>query len=117
MSRMTTVLVLIFLSASAIFGQAVAIGSVSGTVSDQSGSSVPNATVKMTQTDRGTVHTGNTDAEGHYTFNDLPVGPYRLEVSANGFKGYAQTDRKSTRLNSSHLGISYAVFCLKKKKN
>src|SRR3989454_4150230 len=27
------------------------------------------------------------------------------------------TDRKSTRLNSSHLVISYAVFCLKKKKN
>src|SRR5438045_4522189 len=27
-----------------------------------------------------------------------------------------KTDRKSTRLNSSHLGISYAVFCLKKKK-
>src|SRR5437899_6005097 len=26
------------------------------------------------------------------------------------------TDRKSTRLNSSHLGISYAVFCLKKKR-
>src|SRR5258705_16910 len=26
-------------------------------------------------------------------------------------------DRKSTRLNSSHLGISYAVFCLKKKMN
>src|SRR5437899_10075729 len=26
-------------------------------------------------------------------------------------------DRKSTRLNSSHLGISYAVFCLKKKTN
>src|ERR1035438_1301831 len=26
------------------------------------------------------------------------------------------TDRKSTRLNSSHLGISYAVFCLKKQK-
>src|SRR5262245_62478421 len=28
---------------------------------------------------------------------------------------YAAIDRKSTRLNSSHLGISYAVFCLKKK--
>src|SRR5438045_6106779 len=28
----------------------------------------------------------------------------------------AKEDRKSTRLNSSHLGISYAVFCLKKKK-
>src|SRR5262245_62305514 len=30
--------------------------------------------------------------------------------------GSAHLDRKSTRLNSSHLGISYAVFCLKKKK-
>src|ERR1039458_10750521 len=28
---------------------------------------------------------------------------------------WKQADRKSTRLNSSHLGISYAVFCLKKK--
>src|SRR5206468_5333452 len=31
--------------------------------------------------------------------------------------GSARTDRKSTRLNSSHDQISYAVFCLKKKKN
>src|SRR5258705_9792870 len=29
---------------------------------------------------------------------------------------HRRPDRKSTRLNSSHLGISYAVFCLKKKK-
>src|SRR6266480_5923092 len=29
---------------------------------------------------------------------------------------YRQADRKSTRLNSSHMSISYAVFCLKKKK-
>src|SRR2546422_4908160 len=39
-----------------------------------------------------------------------------------GFAGidnelYVQEDRKSTRLNSSHGYISYAVFCLKKKKN
>src|SRR5256885_2646408 len=31
--------------------------------------------------------------------------------------GRRREDRKSTRLNSSHLVISYAVFCLKKKKN
>src|SRR5262247_389721 len=31
-------------------------------------------------------------------------------------RGGMRDDRKSTRLNSSHLGISYAVFCLKKKK-
>src|SRR5256884_1885120 len=32
------------------------------------------------------------------------------------FSGFQSTDRKSTRLNSSHGYISYAVFCLKKKK-
>src|SRR5258705_5732949 len=34
----------------------------------------------------------------------------------NGVCAVSATDRKSTRLNSSHLGISYAVFCLEKKK-
>src|ERR1035441_3978584 len=39
-----------------------------------------------------------------------------LEVLArHSLKVKAIVDRKSTRLNSSHLGISYAVFCLKKK--
>src|SRR2546426_6413592 len=39
------------------------------------------------------------------------VPPFDLPAQALGF-----LDRKSTRLNSSHLVISYAVFCLKKKK-
>src|SRR5690242_21290416 len=34
----------------------------------------------------------------------------------NNLKGETSLDRKSTRLNSSHMSISYAVFCLKKKK-
>src|SRR5258705_1205571 len=40
------------------------------------------------------------------------IQPRVLHVCENFFE-----DRKSTRLNSSHLGISYAVFCLKKKKD
>src|SRR3712207_7869112 len=35
---------------------------------------------------------------------------------ARGVRLLGQEDRKSTRLNSSHANISYAVFCLKKKK-
>src|SRR5258707_3076325 len=50
----------------------------------------------------------------------LPVGPIRSPAvpgpSANfGGNVTGPTDRKSTRLNSSHANISYAVFCLKKK--
>src|SRR5947199_2965541 len=40
----------------------------------------------------------------------LPAGSHVRLVNVRA------RDRKSTRLNSSHLGISYAVFCLKKKK-
>src|SRR3712207_7321995 len=39
-----------------------------------------------------------------------------LQVLSNDAGASATTDRKSTRLNSSHANISYAVFCLKKKK-
>src|SRR5258705_8583835 len=39
-----------------------------------------------------------------------------VDLTSRG-AGTSCGDRKSTRLNSSHLGISYAVFCLKKKKN
>src|SRR3712207_7962660 len=38
-------------------------------------------------------------------------------TSVGRFLKAGRSDRKSTRLNSSHANISYAVFCLKKKKN
>src|SRR5438477_12254439 len=41
--------------------------------------------------------------------------PRRLQPASLSLS--KQRDRKSTRLNSSHMSISYAVFCLKKKKN
>src|SRR5690242_21462276 len=39
------------------------------------------------------------------------------EALSGGGDLQAEADRKSTRLNSSHMSISYAVFCLKKKNN
>src|SRR5256885_6101444 len=52
----------------------------------------------------------------------LPICPaiqprqLRLSPCSCRSSGFSPRDRKSTRLNSSHLVISYAVFCLKKKK-
>src|SRR5438034_7561356 len=40
-----------------------------------------------------------------------------IQLSRDAWIDVAHRDRKSTRLNSSHTVISYAVFCLKKKKN
>src|SRR5258708_12382607 len=75
-----------------------------------------------------------TDGGGHFELKQVEAGRYRLEVSRSGFVTQqfgpktpddpgalltlspGEKDRKSTRLNSSHQIISYAVFCLKKKK-
>src|SRR5699024_11538609 len=46
----------------------------------------------------------------HYLLEEAFTGPDRAQLSDTFL-----ADRKSTRLNSSHVSISYAVFCLKKK--
>src|SRR2546430_10971892 len=53
------------------------------------------------------------------TFRRIQFTPDLLPSDVTGINFYNQKlqDRKSTRLNSSHSQISYAVFCLKKKKN
>src|SRR5256886_13716904 len=48
---------------------------------------------------------------------ELPVHEPQLLGRAGHTHRIEHADRKSTRLNSSHSQISYAVFCLKKKKN
>src|SRR3989442_8397330 len=69
------------------------------------------------------VHLLRAQGGGHFTQHPRPIfDPYakllRLWVEDRpGMLGKVASDRKSTRLNSSHVRISYAVFCLKKKKH
>src|SRR5690625_6103333 len=44
------------------------------------------------------------------------IETFDWEISGDSLAGDCSEDRKSTRLNSSHVAISYAVFCLKKKR-
>src|SRR5215510_268002 len=46
-----------------------------------------------------------------------PIASLRIGTAALARRHSGWIDRKSTRLNSSHVAISYAVFCLKKKNN
>src|SRR5689334_8953410 len=71
--------------------QAVSGSQVSGTVHDPTGAAVAGATVKVTKEDTGLTRTTATDTNGGYVLPDLPVGPYRLEVSYSGFSPYQQT--------------------------
>jgi hypothetical protein len=71
--------------------QAVATAEATGLVTDPSGAPVAGATVKMIETARGVTHQTTSNESGLYALTNLPVGPYRLEGSAAGFKGYVQT--------------------------
>src|SRR5438477_9768529 len=53
----------------------------------------------------------------HYLLGRRCPGNPRADEAKDNVLVWTFLDRKSTRLNSSHMSISYAVFCLKKKKN
>jgi hypothetical protein len=58
---------------------------INGTVTDASGAGVPGADLKATQTATGAVRTATSDAGGAYVLTNLPIGPWKLEVSKAGF--------------------------------
>lgn len=70
--------------------QTVAVAEVDGRVADETGAGIPNARIKMVQVDTQQAHAAVTDFGGRYQLPDLPIGPYRLEVTAAGFKNYIQ---------------------------
>jgi Carboxypeptidase regulatory-like domain/TonB dependent receptor-like, beta-barrel len=63
-------------------------GSINGTVTDPSGASVPGATVKATETATNIDHATVTSSEGQFAFQDLPLGLYKVSVTATGFPTY-----------------------------
>src|SRR5690242_21330103 len=68
---------------------------------------------------RSTLFPYTTLFRSHYPEGPAEVYPAarsRDAARARRERSHAGVDRKSTRLNSSHMSISYAVFCLKKKK-
>src|SRR5579871_1797680 len=92
LSRWTSAL-LVFLAlattSTIAWGQSTA--QITGTVKDSTGLAVPGAEVKATQTATGGVRTVTSGADGAYIFANLPVGPYQVEVSKDGFSKYIQS--------------------------
>jgi hypothetical protein len=66
-------------------------GTIAGTIHDQTGAVVPNATVVATQVETNSPHTTVATAEGIYSFPTLLIGTYRLSVEAKGFQKYVGT--------------------------
>ena len=85
------VTLLFVLVAGTLWSQAVSTAQISGVVQDSSGSAVPGASIKVTQTGTGAVRTATSGTDGAYIVTSLPVGPYSVEVSKDGFATYLQS--------------------------
>jgi hypothetical protein len=73
-----------------LYAHAQATAQISGTVLDASGAAIPGAQVQITNTDTNAVRTAQSGSDGSYSFPNLPIGPYKLEVSKSGFTTYVQ---------------------------
>src|SRR3984885_6592020 len=65
--------------------------SISGTVKDSTGASIPGATATVPATGTGISQTRTTNGQGFFSFQELPLGSYIVTVEQKGFKEYQQT--------------------------
>jgi Carboxypeptidase regulatory-like domain len=79
----------LFMTCAAAWAQGTA--QIHGTVQDSTGAAIPAADVKATQTDTGVSRSTMTGADGGYVLTNLPLGPYRIDVTKQGFTTAVQS--------------------------
>jgi outer membrane receptor protein involved in Fe transport len=84
-------------------------GSLVGSVTDESGAPVPGATVTATNAGTGLRLETVSDAEGGYTFRNVPPGVYELAISLEGFRELRQTGVRVSAGNPLRLELKLAV--------
>jgi len=88
-TRLVLALSLLFAASAAVTAQT--FGNISGRVTDEKDAVIANATVVARQVETNTSRTVQTDDQGRYRFENLPVGSYELTVESSGFAKHVQT--------------------------
>src|SRR5215467_11290001 len=83
--RSFSLLVLVVLSTAPSWPQSTASGTVTGTITDQSGAVVTNAQVKLTDTATGKSRNAATNSSGRYIFVNVDPGHYEVTAAKQGF--------------------------------
>src|SRR2546423_7073855 len=89
--------------------QSVVGAQISGVVAGPTGAVIPGAQVKATQIDSGQIRTTVSTSNGDYALPNLSVGPYRLEVTTQGFERYVQSGIILPDGNQVHVNVTLRV--------
>src|SRR5689334_21903731 len=98
-----------FVAAPALLAQEARL---SGTVTDPTGAVATSVAITVTQTLQTISFTTKSDAEGHFLFPRLPIGPYEIHAEAPGFKTYIQSGIELTTSADMRLDIMMQVGSL-----
>lgn len=82
---------------------------VAGTILDQTGQVLPNATVSIKNEATGAIRTAITDSDGHFKADGVPTGMYSITVSATGFATTNKSEVEVALGKSDNLSITLAV--------
>src|SRR5262249_35794016 len=88
-SYLSIALAVFFVASPQLWAQATA--QISGTVADPSGAVLPGAEITATQMETGIARMTVSNETGAYVLPNLPLGPYKLEISLPGFRTFVQT--------------------------
>lgn len=99
----------LLISSTAAFAQAVPTGSISGTVSDQSGSLVPNATVVVKSNATNAEYTVQTSDNGTFTVPSLAAGLYTATITGQNFKQTVVTNIKVDVAQTTNVNVALEV--------
>src|SRR2546430_231242 len=79
-------LIAFFLSSLCLFGQGTDLGAIRGVITDATGSTVPAATVAITDISTNAAVTVKSNSAGEYEANNLKSGDYKISIAATGFR-------------------------------
>src|SRR5215467_12363166 len=98
--------------AAAAFSQSPEPGTIRGSVLDQAGKAIPNASVTIKEDASGTTRKLTSDVDGRFSAAGLPAGTYSVEAFAPGFAVSTHTGVKLTATGAEDVSISLSVASL-----
>ncbi|HEX4783538.1 MAG TPA: carboxypeptidase-like regulatory domain-containing protein [Candidatus Sulfotelmatobacter sp.] len=107
LSRLLAVAAILMTTAS-VWAQ-LATATLFGTITDSTGAVVPNATIKLTQVDTNFTRIVNSNDQGEYRAEFLPVGSYTARVEASTFQPFEQKGIALTATQSANLNFTLSV--------